>query len=122
MGDYISNFRQGDSKIIKIDYGTGIDITGWKFWFTIKEDLESKKIIAQVITTAGDDPNDDVLNGLVYITLDSATSETIPPDKYYYDVQVSKGGVPPIIKTIIPPVADYKDRVIVVPGVTQVSV
>jgi len=122
MSDYITDFRQGDSKVIKIEYGTGVDITGWKFWFTMKTELDASTIIAQVSTTAGDDALDDVLNGLVYITLDSSTSYDITPGKYYYDVQVSKGGNPPVIKTILPPIEDYKDKITVVPGLTKVTV
>lgn len=121
MSDYITDFRQGDSKIIKIDYGVGVDVTGWKFWITLKEELDSSTIIAQISTTAGDDTNDDVANGIVYITIDSVTSLGIPAGKYYYDVQVSKGGNPPVIKTILPPIEDYKDRITVVPGLTKTT-
>lgn len=119
MSDYISDFRQGDSKVIKIDYGIGVDITGWKFWLTMKTELDSSSYVAQVSTTAGDDSNDDVANGIAYITIDSTTSINIPAGKYYYDVQVNKGGTPPIIKTILPPIDDYKDRITVVQGLTK---
>ena len=122
MSDYISDFRQGDSKVIKIDYGVGIDVTGWKFWMTMKTELDSSSYVAQVSTTAGDDANDDVANGIVYITIDSTTSYDIPAGKYYYDVQVSKGGNPPIIKTILPPIEDYKDRITVVQGLTKTTI
>jgi len=122
MSDYIKDFRQGDSKIIKIDYGLGIDVTGWKFWITLKNELDDSNIVAQVSTTAGDDANDDLANGIVYLTIDSTTSLGIPSGKYYYDVQVSKGGNPPIIKTILPPIDDYKDRINVVPGLTKTTI
>ena len=122
MSDYIRDFRQGDSKVIKIDYGIGVDITGWKFWFTMKTELDSSNIITQISTIAGDDTNDDVANGIVYITIDSLTSYSIPAGKYYYDVQVSKGGNPPFIKTILPPIEDYKDRITVVPGLTKTTI
>lgn len=122
MSDYIADFRQGDSKVIKINYGTGVDITGWSFIFTMKLELDSTTIAAQIKTTAGDNGLDDVANGLCYITLDSDTSYLLKPEKYYYDVQVNKGGSPAVIKTILPPIEDYKDRVIVVPGLTKVTV
>lgn len=121
MSDYITDFRQGDTKVIKIDYGTGVDITGWIFIFTMKAKLESATITAQVKTTAGDNPLDDVANGLCYITLDSDTSYTIAPGKYFYDVQVNKGGVPPVIKTILPPITDVNDKITVVAGATRVT-
>ena len=122
MSDYITDFRQGDSKVIKIDYGTGVDITGWKFWFTMKTELDSTNITAQISTTAGDDTNDDIANGIAYITVDSVTSYGIAAGKYYYDVQVSKGGNPPVIKTILPPIEEYKDRINVIPGLTKTTI
>lgn len=122
MSDYITDFRQGDSKVIKIDYGTGVDITGWSFIFTMKESLDTDTISAQIKTTAGDNAADDVANGLAHITLDSDTSYTLKPAKYFYDVQVNKGGNPPVISTILPPIGEYKDRITVVPGLTKVTV
>lgn len=121
MSDYITDFRQGDSKVIKINYGVGIDVTGWKFWITLKEELNSTSIALQISTTAGDDANDDLPNGIVYLTIDSVSSAAIKAGKYYYDVQVSKGGSPPIIKTILPPIEDYKDRINIVPGLTKTT-
>lgn len=121
MGTYVSDFRQGDTKIIKVDFGNGVNITGWVFWFTLRKEFGDKNFVAQVTYNAGDNSMDDIFNGLAHITLDSDTSATIEPGKYYYDVQVSKGGTPPNIKTILPPIDDYKDRVTVVPGVTKVS-
>lgn len=121
MSNYIKDFRQGDSKVIKIDYGVGVDATGWKFWITLRKELNSNTIIAQASTTAGDNELDDVANGIVYLTIDSDISYTIPVGKYYYDIQVSKGGVPPIINTILPPVDEYKDRIKVLQGLTKVT-
>jgi hypothetical protein len=118
MGEYVKDFRQGDTKVIKINYGAGVDITGWKFWFTLRKEIGDSTYVAQATTTAGDNPDDDPPNGLAYITLSSADSMTIPAAKYYYDVQVSKGGSPPVIKTILPPIESYKDRIEVVPGIT----
>ena len=122
MGTYVKDFRQGETKTIKINYGSGCDITGWKFWFTLRKEFNDTTFVAQATHTAGDDPNDDVANGLCYITMDSDVSELIPAGKYYYDVRVSKGGTPPVIRTIIPPIDDYKDKVEVVESVTKVSV
>lgn len=119
MSDYIADFRIGDTKIIKIDYGTGVDITDWKFWITLRESLESTKIILQASTTAGDNPLDDVANGLVYLTINSTDSSNIPPGSYNWDIQVKKGiSTPAIISTILPPIADYKDKINVVQGST----
>lgn len=123
MSDYITDFRQGDTKIIEIDYGTGVDITGWKFWITLRESLESTKIIVQSSTVAGDNVLDDVANGLAYLTITSTDSMTIDAGSYNWDIQVRKGNSDPaVISTILPPIADYKDKINVVPGSTIVIV
>lgn len=117
MSGYIQDFRQGNTKVIKIDYGKGVDITGWTFYFTLKQDIDDATPVAQVSTTAGDDPNDDVVNGLAFLTLDSTTSATIDPGKYYWSIQVDKGGAPPVIVTLLPPLDDWKDKVEVMPAI-----
>ena len=121
MAQYTNDFRQGETKTITIDYGSGCDITGWEFWFTIRSDFDDADPVAQAHTTAGDDANDDVTAGLAHITLDSDVSALIEAGKYYYDLRVSKGGTPPIIKTLFPPIDDYKDKITIIPSVTKVS-
>lgn len=118
MGTYLKDFRQGDTKTIVMDYGNGVDVTGWEFTITLKESFGSSKIACQATTIAGDNTLDDVNNGLVHLTIDSVISTAIKPGKYYYDVQVNKGGSPPDIRTILPPIDDYKDRITVVEGLT----
>lgn len=117
MSEYIEDFRQGNTKVIKIDYGKGIDITGWTFYLTLKENIDDTSNIAQVSSVAGSDPMDDAVNGLAYLTLDSTTSASIEPGKYYWSLQVDKGGSPPVIKTLLPPIDDYKDKVEVVKAI-----
>jgi hypothetical protein len=117
MSSYIEDFRQGNTKVIKIDYGQGVDTTGWTFYLTLKEKIDDYTPVAQVSTTAGDNVLDDPTNGLVYLTLDSVTSSSIPVGSYYWSVQVDKGGSPAIINTILPPIDDYKDKVSVVQAI-----
>ena len=124
MAKYLNDFRQGDTKIIKIDYGTGVDITGWDFMFTMRTDFEdATPITAQVKTTAGDHTLDDVANGLAHIELDSTTSAAIPVEGYVYDVQRVKpnGALPVSVLTLLPPVADYDDILTVAPQVTKIT-
>jgi len=106
MGTYIKDFRQGETKSIKINYGAGCDITGWLFWFTMRKEFDDTDFVAQATHTAGADANDDPTSGLAYITLPSDVSALIDIGKYYYDVRVSKGGTPPVIRTIVPPIED----------------
>lgn len=115
MATHIQDFRQGDTKIFTIDYGKGVDITGWKFYFILREDLGDDSNILQVSTTAGDNALDDILNGLVHITVTAAETGALTPGKYYYAVKVDKTAG--VIWTLVPPIEDAKDRVEVVDGI-----
>jgi len=117
MSDYIQDFRQGNTKVIKIDYGKGVDITGWVFYFTLKEDIDDTNNAMQVTTTAGDNALDDVDNGLAFLTVDSDVSALVTPDKYFWSLQVDKGGTPKDITTLLPPIDDWKDKVEVVKAI-----
>lgn len=120
MAKELSDFRQGDTKKIRIDYGTGFDITGYMFWFTLRDDFNTA-IVTQVSTTAGDHPLDDVLNGVAYIQLESDDSKLIPAGKYVWDIQRAIPGVPPDVLTLLPTLKNVKDRIIVYEGVTLVD-
>jgi len=124
MATYLKDFRQGDTKIIKIDYGVGVDITDWEFFFTMRVDFEeATPITAQVKTKAGDHGLDDVANGLAHIELDSTTSAGIPVGGYVYDVQrVKPNGANPVsVLTLLPPVADFNDVLLVAAQVTKIT-
>jgi len=124
MAKYLSDFRQGDTKIIQINYGTGFDITGWSFYFTMRADFEEgTPITAQVKTTVGDHALDDPANGLAHIELDSTTSAGITVGGYVYDVQrVKPNGAEPVsVLTLIPPVADFSDVLLVAAQVTKIT-
>jgi len=120
MAKELADFRQGDTKKIKIDYGTGFNITGYMFWFTLRDDFGTV-IIAQVETTAGDHPLDDVANGIAYIQLESDVSKTIPAGKYVWDIQRSIPGAPPDVLTLLPTLKNVKDKIEVFEGVTLVD-
>lgn len=113
MGKYIEDFRQGETKTLEISYST--DITGYQFKLTLLTDF-GKVPTLEVTTTAGNDPADVPSEGLVYLTMTSTESGTVPPGKYYYFVQRIISGAPNDIYTILPPIKDYKDRVLVVDG------
>jgi len=115
MTQYIPDIRSGDTTNIKIQYPAGTNITGYKFWLTLKNNFEDADADAvyQLSTDAGDNVNDDPENGLVYLTINTV----ITPGKYFWDIQTkSPEGV---ITTIAPPVADYKNRVTVIPEITK---
>lgn len=116
MATYIEDFRRGDTKVFQLDYGKGVDITGWTFYFFLKENLDDTQNVLQVSHVAGDNPADDLENGLAYLTLTSDDTKNIAANKYYYGLKVDKGGSPSVIKTILPPVDDPKDRVTIIEG------
>ena len=83
------------------------DITGWLLYFTLKLDEEDTDANAalQVFTTAGDnsggvDYPDDLLGGILYLTVPStATDPLVPGEKYQYDFQRVIPGTPPDVHT-----------------------
>lgn len=121
MAKDLSNFRQGDTKKIKIDYGTGFDVTGYKFWFTLRNNFGDVTFVAQASTTAGDNPLDDIANGLVWLFLESDVSKLIATGKYFWDVQRAIPGTPPDVLTLIPLEKNLKDKISVLDHVTKVD-
>lgn len=115
MATYISDIRQGDTMVLALDYGQGIDITGWKFYFLLRNELSDSTNVLQVEVTAGDSPDDDVTNGLAHLTVSAVETGALQPGKYFYAVKVDKGNG--VIKTLVPPVEDANDKVTVVDGI-----
>lgn len=121
MATYLQDIRQGDDYVIQFDYGTDNDITGFEFWLTIKEsfdDIDASAIL-QYSTTAGDDPSDDPTHGTAVMRVPASITKEAITGSYYYDVQVrSPTGQ---VATIVPPVEDYKDKIMIAPEVTRAS-
>jgi hypothetical protein len=118
MAKYIEDFRQGETKTLEISYQNETvvtDITGYQFKLILLTDFGVTPTL-EVTTTAGDDPADVPTEGLCYLTMTSTDSANIPPGKYYYMVQRIISGTPDDIFTIMPPIKDYKDKVLVVDG------
>jgi len=123
MAKYLPDMRVGDDYSIQLTVNntdtTPVDVTGYKFWLTLKADytLDDTLAALQFSTTAGDNANDDLLNGKVFLYVPGSLTKTVLPGQYYYDIQQksSTGG----LSTVLPPIADYRDRLLVVPEVTQ---
>ena len=132
MANYCDDLRQGDERILKIDL-SGLDdkgvriapatnLTGYKFWFTLKKDLLDLDSAAavQVSTVAGDNENDTPIDGIVFLTLSSSVLANVLPGTYFYDLQMKRPGSDGEgIKTILPPIYDPIDPIIVYPQVTR---
>ena len=104
----IKEFYRGDTKNYAFDFGCGVDITGWKIYFTLKEkkgDADSAATV-QVFNVAGDNPGDDILDGKMIVTAHAAdTASLIPDTTYFYGFQrVAPGyaaGVPDDVRTLL---------------------
>jgi len=123
MAKELADFRQGDTKRVKIDYGAGVDITGYKFWLTLRSEYGDPVIVAQASSVAGTQSLDDVLNGIAFVQLESDVTKLIPPGKYVWDVQrVVPGTSPPDVLTLAPSIKNFNDKVQVFQDVTIIDV
>jgi hypothetical protein len=126
MAKYIHDFRVGDDYSLKLtcndSTGTAIDITGYKFWLTLKTSFDDLDVdaVLQFMTTVGDNVDDDAENGIAHIYVPNVLTKDIPTGKYYYEIQQSTPSG--TIMTVIPPVVDYKDKVFVAPELTRAIV
>lgn len=115
MAAQFPDLRRGDTRRVKIQYPTGTDVTGWKFWFTMKASFEDtdENAILQVTTTAGDEDDDDPTAGTVYLPIDVDCAA----GSYYWDIQTKTADGE--IITILPSPARYAEKITVIPDVTQ---
>lgn len=121
MAKELTDFRQGDTKLIKLNFGVGVDITGYKAWFTLRVLETDATPTAQAISTAGGNALDDILDGIMYVEMTSAQTKVIPVGKYLWDVQSSIPGSPPQILTVAPSVSRVKEKVSVLIQITKVD-
>lgn len=101
----IDDFYRGDTKKYKFTFtknSVAVDVTAWEIWFTIKENINDSDYgaAAQVKHTAGDDALDNVVNGILYLTLPSDVSAGIGPGEYVYDFQRVIPGATPDVDTL----------------------
>lgn len=119
MAKYIEDFRAGDTVKIKLDYGIAQDLTGFKWWLTLKAEFAADDFEAElkVEKVAGDHADDDETHGVVWLVVPSSETISLTPGKYLYDLteKAASGD----IRTLFPAATDYLDRVKIVPRVTQ---
>ena len=124
MAKDITDMRVGDEYTLKIDYGVGVNITGYKFWITLKTAVTDTDLqaVLQYSTVAGNEPADDVLNGIAYIVVPSNIMKTVPAGEYFYDVQAKRPGADGVgIKTLLPKITNTDDIVTVFPEITRAT-
>jgi len=119
MANWMQDIRQGDDYVLKIDFGVSNDITDFEFWLTLKESFDDTdaQAVLQYHTKAGDYLGDDPTHGIVYLMIPAVATKAAIPGLYLYDLQAKDTSGQ--ISTIIPPVEDYKDRVRIIPEITQ---
>lgn len=111
----LNDIFRGDTKTYKFNFGVGVDITGWTIWFTLKNDRDQGDAYAvlQTFSTAGSNVNDDVLNGIMYLTIPSTLTDEIEPAIYWYDFQRVIPGSPPDVRTLL------TGQVEIIPDITR---
>lgn len=116
---HLPDIRQGDDYSLKLEYPDGMDITGFKWQLTLKSsfDLPDSSAVLQKVKIAGDSQLDTPMQGICYIILTGLETGNLPAGRYYYDLQaVSNTGV---ITTLLPPTAEYKYKIAVIPQITR---
>jgi hypothetical protein len=95
---------RGDTRKIEItitdEFGVPVNIQGHKIYFTLKTDktLADSLATLQVSSVIAADAN--ALVGKATLVLSSTNMATVPPGKYFYDIQWKTSGGTPEITTI----------------------
>lgn len=119
MSAHLPDLRQGDDYTLKIAYPIATDITGYKFYLTLKNtflELDADAPL-QYSCVAGTGSLDDPLAGICYFTVPASVMALVQAGSYYYDLQaISTIGE---IQTLAPPIDDYEFKLNVIPQITQ---
>jgi hypothetical protein len=116
MSKYIPDIRQGDTYRLKLEY-QGTDLTGWRHWMTLRAEFDDATPALATSSLAGDHPDDDPAEGIVYVEFTPTQTATVTPGTYRWDIQAKATGGD--IITILPPAERYLDTVKLVPQVTK---
>lgn len=121
MATDLKDFRRGDTFLLRFNWGTGKNITGWTLTFSLRDTFTSA-LVTSVKRTAGDYPLDEVLNGIFYYFYDSESSQALVPKKYKYDLQLVIPGTHKQVHTLLPKEENYNEPLIILPDVTWIDV
>ena len=100
----IAPLIRGDTRKIEItitdEFGVPVNIQGHKIYFTLKTDktLADSLATLQVSYTVATDA--DALVGKTVLVLSSTSMATVPPGKYFYDIQWKTTGATVEVTTI----------------------
>lgn len=100
----IANLIRGDTRKIDItitdEFGVPVNIQGHKIYFTLKTDktLADSLATLQVSYTVATDAN--ALVGKTVLVLSATNTASVPPGKYFYDIQWRTTGATVEVTTI----------------------
>lgn len=102
----IDDFFIGDTLEWQFDFtddstGLGIDITGYRIYFTMKTlaaDADPGNL--QFQTTAGLHPSDDIPNGKMFVRIEHTLTDPLLVQSYFYDFQRVVPGSPDDVRTL----------------------
>jgi hypothetical protein len=117
VGKYLPDIRRGDTYRVKIQYPAGTDITGYTHWLTLRTGIGINPAALSVRSDAGDHVLDVPASGTAYLeATPDQTAALVVGKGYVYDVQVRTNLGE--IKTLLPPITEATDRLVIVPDVT----
>lgn len=117
MSQYLDDIRQGDDYTINIKFTSGLNIAGYEFWFTVKNNFTDLDASAVLQHTYIAPTNTDTAQGILTFNIPNNKTATVPQGYYYYDIQMKD--TTGLITTILPPVGSYDDQIQFVPDVTK---
>lgn len=125
MSVWTPKFRQGDTFAFEFirkeadinDNEQIIDITGYTYVLSMKEDFDDLSHVLYLEKTAGDHPADDPVNGKIVFVVSDGLTELIDAGKYVWDIEeTTPGGA---VTTVLPEKENYKEKAVVYPEVTK---
>jgi len=92
----LSPLVRGDDwtlKLVLTSDGSVLDITGYSFWFTLKENIDDADPGAVQVTATPDVSGapTEASQGILYIKVPKASTDSLDPKTYNYDVQQVDG-------------------------------
>lgn len=100
----IAPLIRGDTRKIEItitdEFGVPVNIQGHKIYFTLKTDKTLADSLATLQVSSVIAADADALAGKTVLVLSSTNMATVPPGKYFYDIQWKTSGVTPEVTTI----------------------
>lgn len=119
--NHLLSIRQGDDYKIDFRLKNSADITGMRFFLTLKKSFDDSDsdAVLQHLHIAGEGIDDDAENGYCRIIVPAEKTTEIPAGKYFYDFQMTSAFGE--VFTILPKPEEYKVRLQVIPQVTRAN-